>query len=230
MLLYQNQNGFLFNSDSHFLYNFISQLSPKGKVLDIGVGCGILGLLVARDFKIELFGIDKQKDNVFFSKKNAQINNIEANFFHGEYFEYDFREKFDFIISNPPYYHDGVSKTKNQSLHISRYNIHLPLEDFIEKTSQILKPKGHFIFCYDAKQIQNILLILDKFKLTLNTLQFVHGSEKKPSSLVFIHARANSKALTKILPPIFPFKNGENTEMVKKIYNKTRTYSIKCSI
>jgi tRNA1(Val) A37 N6-methylase TrmN6 len=230
LLLYQNQDGFLFNSDSHFLYDFISQLSPKGKILDIGSGCGILGLLVARDFKVKLTGIDKQENNVFLSQKNAQVNNIDANFFHGDYFEYDFREKFDFIISNPPYYHDGVSKSQNQSLHISRYNIHLPLENFIQKTCQILKPHGHFIFCYDAKQIQNILLILHKFKLTLNTLQFVHGSDKKPSSLVFIHARNNSKALTKILPPIFPFINGQNSEMVKKIYNKTRTYSIKCSI
>ncbi len=230
MLLYQNENGFLFNSDSHFLYNFISQLSPKGRVLDIGIGCGILGLLIARDFKIDLFGIDKQENNIFLSTKNAKVNNIRANFVYGDYLEYNFNEKFDFIISNPPYYHDGVSKSNNQALHISRYNTHLPLEKFIQKTSQILKPQGHFIFCYDAKQIQNILIILDKFKLTLNTLQFVHGSDKKNSSLVFIHARANSKSLTKILPPINNFTNGEKTQMVKKIYNKTRTYSIKCLI
>ena len=230
MLLYQNENGFFFNSDSHFLYNFISQLSPKGKILDIGMGCGILGLLVARDFRVDLFGIDKQKHNVFLSQKNAEVNNINASFEHGDYIDHQFREKFDFVISNPPYYHDGVSKSNNESLHISRYNSHLPLENFIQKTSHILKPQGHFIFCYDAKQIQNILLLLNKFKLTLNTLQFVHGSDKKPSSLVFIHARSNSKALTKILPPLFPFINGQNSDMVKKIYNNTRTYSIKCSI
>ena len=64
-MVYQNQDGFLFNSDSHFLYDFISKLNPKGQILDIGNGCGILGLLIARDFKVKLFGIDKQAINEY---------------------------------------------------------------------------------------------------------------------------------------------------------------------
>jgi len=41
MLPYQPENGYFYNSDSILLYGFIAQLNLKGKVLDIGAGCGI---------------------------------------------------------------------------------------------------------------------------------------------------------------------------------------------
>ena len=49
MLLYQPESGYCYNSDSMFLYDFVSSFKPKGEVLDVGAGCGIVGLLVARD-------------------------------------------------------------------------------------------------------------------------------------------------------------------------------------
>jgi len=51
MLLYQPESGYCYNSDSIFLYDFIDSFKPKGRVLDVGAGCGVLGLLVARDNK-----------------------------------------------------------------------------------------------------------------------------------------------------------------------------------
>mgnify|MGYP003614829363 FL=1 len=60
MVLYQSTNGYCYNSDTHFLYNFIVEnlkkyKNIKGELLDIGSGSGILGLLVAKNFeKIKL--------------------------------------------------------------------------------------------------------------------------------------------------------------------------------
>ena len=230
MFLYQEESGFLFNSDSHFLFDFISGFNPKGKLLDIGCGCGILGLLSARDFKIDLFSIDTQSHNITLTKKNAEVNNLKMTAYHDNFLEYHFKEKFDFIISNPPYYHDGVSKSDNTVMHISRYNEHLPLKAMIQKVNQIITPRGHFIFCYDAKQLQTLLHTLGEFKFAVEDVRFVHGTKEKPSSLIMIHARKGSKALTKIHPPLIHFEEGENTAEAKNIYNKTMTYSIKCSL
>jgi tRNA1(Val) A37 N6-methylase TrmN6 len=230
LFLYQDENGFLFNSDSHFLYDFISKLNPKADILDIGCGCGILGLLVARDFKINLYQIDKQKECITLTKQNAKINNIKTNTIEADFLEHKFDRSFDFIISNPPYYHDGVFKSENSAINISRYSYHMPLEKFIQKSSKIIKDKGHFIFCYDAKQIQNILSILKENRLTVVDMRFVHGKNTKPSSLVMIHARKGSNSLSTIHPPLFAFDLKENSDEVKNIYKKTRTYSIKCTI
>ena len=230
MFLYQEESGYFFNSDSHFLYDFITKFNPKGELLDIGCGCGILGLLTARDFPVSLTGIDKQKHNAFISEKNAQINKLSSHIIEDDFLTHNFKKEFDFIISNPPYYHDGVSKSENEALHISRYNTHLPIEDFIQKVRKLLKNRGHFIFCYDAGSLQDLLVSLKEAKLQVEDIRFVYGTKSKPSSLVLIHARVGSRAKTKIHPPLVNMNEGEPTQEVKSIYQKTRTYSIKCTI
>ena len=230
MFLYQEQSGFLFNSDSHFLYDFISTFNPKGNTLDVGCGCGILGLLTARDFPITLHSIDTQAQNITLTQHNARVNKLPIQTYHDNFLTHDFHEKFDFILSNPPYYHDGVSKSDNSSLHISRYNEHMPLDAFIQKANSIIAPRGHLLFCYDAKQIQTIMISLAKHKFNIEDIRFVHGTQDKPSTLLMIHARKGSNALCKTHPPLIHFTHGENSQEIKNIYQKTRTYSIKCKL
>jgi len=230
LFLYQEENGYLFNSDSHFLYDFITKFNPKGELLDIGCGCGILGLLTARDFPVTLTSIDKQEKNSFITSKNAQINNLNSHVIKENFITHNFNKEFDFIISNPPYYHDGVSKSENKSLHISRYNTHLPIETFIQKVKKLLKNRGHFIFCYDSSSLSELMSCLKDAKLQIEDIRFVHGTALKPSSLVLIHARKGSKAKLKVHPPLINMENKEPTKEVKTIYQKTRTYSIKCTI
>ena len=43
MLLYQPQSGYCYNSDSIYLYDFISSFNPRGRMLDVGAGCGVVG-------------------------------------------------------------------------------------------------------------------------------------------------------------------------------------------
>ncbi len=230
MFLYQEESGYFFNSDSHFLYDFLTNFNPRGELLDVGCGCGILGLLTARDFKVSLTQIDKQEHNSFITQKNAQINRLQSDVIKGDFLTHTFDREFDFIISNPPYYHDGVSKSQNKALHISRYNTHLPIEAFFQKVNKILKNRGHFIFCYDCAVLQETLICLKNSNLQVEDLQFVYGTKEKNSSVVLIHARKSSKSKTKVHPPLINMQDEEPTKKVKSIYEKTRTYSIKCKV
>ena len=230
MLLYQEKDGFLFNSDSHYLYDFISKLSPKGSVLDVGSGCGILGLLVARDFDVSLTSIDIQKNSAFLTAQNAKANALECEALCGDFLEYEFDKKFDFIISNPPYYHSEVIKSENKKLYISRYEENLKLEKFIKKAKTLLKNRGHLVFCHDSKEIDTIMSVLKQNKLNPVDVRFVHGNLQKQSHLVFIHSRVSSKSPTTIHPPLIATIDGEFSDEVKGIYQKTSTHSIKCSL
>ncbi len=230
MLLYQETNGFLFNSDAHFLYDFVARFHPKGKLLDVGCGCGIIGLLLKRDFPVTLTGIDLQSHNVLLSRQNAVTNRLDATFIEGNFLHFKSEEKFDIILSNPPYYHTGATKSANSSVALSKSNTALPLEAFIAQVNRIIAPRGSLFFCYDAKQISAITTLLERYKFPINDLRFVHGTIDKPAHLVMVHAQKSSKALTKILPPLIHFEAGEMSQECKKIYQTTRTYSIKCEI
>ena len=237
LVLYQPQNGYCYNSDTHFLYNFIRKNFEKykniqGDLLDIGSGSGILGLLVSRDYeKLNLHQCEIQEPFQLLSGKNAQNNKIEATLYKNDFLEHQFDKTFDYIISNPPFYHSDVIKSDNENIKIARYNDSMPLELFIKKVSSIIKPKGHFFFCYDVKQLSSITTLLEKYKFNLESLQFLYSNSKKDATLVMVGVRKGSKSLLRVIPPIIMFNNdGSFTEEVNSIYKTCNTHSIKCDI
>lgn len=231
MLLYQPESGYCYNSDSIFLYDFISSFKPKGKVLDVGAGCGIVGLLVARDNeKVKLEAVEKQEAFIHYAKTNARVNKIEYTLHEKDFLELEDNNKYEYIISNPPFYHDGATRSGNEMLFNARYNINLPIKEFFKKVSRVLKPKAHFIFCYDASQFGLICAELQKVKLRVVDVQFVHPKIDKKASLVMVHARNSSKSLMKVWPPFISFEDNEFSHQAQKIYKKASTQSIKCQI
>ncbi|NOX15585.1 MAG: methyltransferase [Epsilonproteobacteria bacterium] len=221
MVFYQYKDGYRYNSDTIFLYDFISKYKISGSLLDVGSGCGILGLLIKRDFpKVDLTQIDIQEKNASLNKKNALANNQKSEIICDDFLEHTFEKKFDCIISNPPFYHEGSLKSEDESLFLSRHSLALQIDKFINKTYKLLKPKGSFMFCYDAKQIDDLLVILTQAKFKVNEIKFIHVNYEKLASLVMIYAKRESKSLCKVLPPLILYKQREYTDLVKYIYKK----------
>ena len=227
-MLFQMESGYRYNSDSLLLYDFIGSFKPKGKLLDVGCGCGILGLLLKRDFpSLELFLLDIQEQNCALSRANAEQNKLTCkDIVYGDFLETSFAQKFDFIISNPPFYHKGTVKSEEPSLSISRHNSALPFEKFAQKVTKTLSPKGYFIFCYDAKQLDMITHSLIENGLKMEDILLVHTKEEKEASLVLIRARKSSKSLCKIHPPLFMYQNDIISPKVQAIYDKSKTKSL----
>ena len=228
MFLYQPTSGYCYNSDSIFLYDFISRFNPKGKLLDVGCGVGIISLLLSRDFNIETSIIDKQEKMLNYAVHNYTLNGLTAQSHLGDFTEFKTDDRYDYIISNPPFYDENVQQSKDTHLNIARYAHHLPIEGFIRRVKTFLKPKGWFILCYDAKQIDVLLYHLKLNGINPEKVQFVHSKIEKESKLVMIAARNNSKSMTTILPPfvVFDDKNVYNLH-TEAIFDRAMTYSIK---
>jgi len=233
LVIYQPSNGYCYNSDTHFLYYFIlSNLAkfknPKGELLDVGSGSGILGLLVAKEYpQLSLNQAEIQEDFCFLSQKNATTNKIQATMYEGDFFVTIFDKKFDIVISNPPFYHHSSIKSENESLKTARYNTHFQLDDFIQKVSKIVKPQGKLFFCYDVKQINDIIATLAKYKFNLEALQFVHPFKDKDASLVLVYAKKSSNSFTRVLSPAIIYEGGDYSEYSLQMHEKASTHSIK---
>lgn len=222
--LYQLQNGYRYNSDTLFLYDFIGS-KPKGQILDVGCGCGILGLLVARDNEIKLTGIDIDPLNVQISRHNASVNGIAGEFIAEDFSKFKGDIKFDFIISNPPFYHTNVTKSQNKHIANSRYSDSLSLEEFLASCNRNIKPKGVLYFCYDAKQIGDIIPLLSKFKLNLTKLKFIYSKDNQNAKLVLIEAKKSSRSMCEVVLPLIVFDKDELSVDAREIFNKANTIS-----
>ncbi|SFZ97297.1 tRNA (adenine37-N(6))-methyltransferase TrmN6 [hydrothermal vent metagenome] len=196
--------------------------------MDVGCGVGIISLLLSRDFPVFTSIIDKQESMLNYAKHNFYLNNLEVKTYLNSFQEHNTEDRYDFIVSNPPFYDASVTQSENRHLNIARYSQHLPIEDFIKRVKTFLKPKGWFIFCYDAKQIDILLQHLKINGINPEKIQFVHSKIDRDSKLVMIAARNNSKSMTQILPPFIVF-NDENvyTEKANKAFEKANTNSIK---
>ncbi len=228
MFLYQPTSGYCYNSDSIFLYDFISTFKPKGSLLDVGCGVGIISLLLSRDFNIETTIIDKQEKMLSYAQHNYALNDLDVKSHLGDFTEFETTNKFDYIISNPPFYDSRVTQSENTHLNIARYAHHLPIEDLIAKVKKLLKPRGYFIFCYDAKQVDLLVYHLTSYGINVEKIQFVHSKIDRDSKLVMIAARMGSKSMTQILPPFVVFDDESvYRQSAQKAFERANTNSIK---
>jgi len=236
MIIYQPRNGYCYNSDTYFLANFITVnlkqfKNIQGELLDIGSGSGILGLLLATKYdKLHLNCSEIQKEFIFLTQKNCEINKIKADIYSGSFLNKEFNKEFDIVVSNPPFYPSCVVQTQNENKKIARYNDNLPLKEFINKTSKVLKPKGKFFFCYDVKLLNDIITTLKQNSLNIEAIQFLHPKKEKEASLVMVYARKNSKTMMKIMPPLIMFEKNEFSNEVNKIYANFAVHSIKVEL
>ncbi len=226
--LYQLKNGYCYNSDSLFLYSFVKRfLKNNINLLDIGTGCGILGLLCARDFNINLSLNEINNTMASIASINAKNNGISCDMIVGNILETNVG-KFDYIISNPPFYRKDIIDSKNEFLFLARQSENLPLHQLLRFVKSSLKPNGKFIFCYDAKEIKGVFSAIEGIGLNVDEMRFVYPNENKYANLVMIMCRY-SKSQTKILPPLYNFINGENSKEAKEIFKLCNTCSIKIS-
>jgi tRNA1(Val) A37 N6-methylase TrmN6 len=228
VFLYQSANGYCYNSDSIFLYAFAKEFKIKGNVLDIGCGVGVLTALLAKDFNAKYYAVEKQEAMYKYACQNFKINKKSVDITNCNFSDYKPDVMFDCIISNPPFYRVDKHQSPNESKNIARYEHHLPLNLLISKVSKLLKIRGYFIFCYDAWQLDDILVELNRNNLKAEFIKFVHPKANKEAKIVMITARKGSKARCKILPPLIVFNDKqEYTKEAKNAFLSANTHSIK---
>jgi len=115
-------------------------------ILDIGTGTGLLSLMLAQKSTAKVDAIEIEK-NAF----NQAINNFKQSQWsdrlqalHGDVKDFDPSEKYDLIISNPPFYQDDLLSLV-QNKNVSKHSEALNLDDLISVIKKLLKSSGSFV-------------------------------------------------------------------------------------
>ena len=120
---YQQPNFYRFNQDSIQLVRKIGTLiSLADSILDLGAGCGVIGIELARILKPKkLTLLELQKEFEPYLIYNAQEFlplEVKHEIVINSFSDFVTVEKYDLIVSNPPYYlpgHGEISKNKNRA-------------------------------------------------------------------------------------------------------------------
>lgn len=134
----------------------ISRINTCGSksVLDIGTGSGIIAETIALETDAKVTAVDISQDALNIAKENAKNLNADVTFLKSDLFENLADQKFDLIVSNPPYIETDVIKTLQEE--VKDYEPHIALDggtdglDFYKKiineASKHLTKKGYIFF------------------------------------------------------------------------------------
>lgn len=157
---------------------------PNGSanILDIGTGTGILALMLAQKSKARILGIDIDKESTTQAKFNVAesvfADQIQVEHRSLQNLAIKSSEKFDLIVSNPPFFTDSL-KNKDDSRTLARHNDYLSFEDLINCVKRLLADKGKFCLILPKNEALQFRELAQKKGLYLSKLMRVRTKADK---------------------------------------------------
>jgi len=165
-----NENVLIPRSETEELVKWILECSFQS-VLDIGTGSGCIAISLAKNSSAQVSALDISSSALEVAQHNAKINDVDIKFLTFDVFTSKFNNKYDLIVSNPPY----VLEKEKRSIdpNVLEYEPHLALfvpnnnplkfyERIITLASKSLNEGGVLFFEINEKYGQKISTSLQR--------------------------------------------------------------------
>lgn len=153
-------------------------------ILDIGTGTGLIALMMAQRSTAELIdALEIDEDAYEQAVENFENSNWGDRLFcyHAAFDEFveemQDEEKYDVIISNPPFYsatHSSGDAQRDQA----RFSEALPFKELLEGVTLLLSENGKFSVIIPASEEKQFLNIAKEFSLHPQRITRVKGTPK----------------------------------------------------
>lgn len=213
--------AFPLSTDSMALAAF-AKLPKQARVLDLGSGCGTLGILLcAKDAGCTVTGIEISETAHQYALKNSRENQLQGrlNSICGSFTDITSLPdagKFDICISNPPYFTAGF---QNPSTALARHEQTCSLEALVRSAALALKFGGDFYLVHKPERLAEIFSTACKNKLEPKRLCLLRHKEDGPVSLVLIQCRKGAKPGLLWEDMVLYDRDGHPTDDYRKIYH-----------
>lgn len=223
----QDRCAMKIGTDGVLLGAWVSVESYPSSILDIGAGTGVISLQLAQRTNAELIDAVEIEDNAY----EQCVDNFENSpwgdrlfCYHASLNEFveEVDEKYDLIISNPPFYSENY-KTDDDSRDKARFSEALPFNELIECVSQLLSKEGIFAIIIPRKEEEGIIEMALKVNLFSKRICRVRGnetSEEKRSMLEFSFQDVLAKIENLTIESARHIYTAEYKNLVKEFYLK----------
>ena len=158
------------------------------KILDLCTGSGIIGITLQKELEsksLEVVASDISEEALKVAKENAIMNEAEVKFIQSDIFE-NINEKFDIIVSNPPYiaYNDKITMEDN----VLNYDPHLALfaeedgmyfyREIVENAKEYLEEDGIVFFEIGYDQREKILKLANDNGFKAEVYKDINGRDR----------------------------------------------------
>ena len=213
--------AFPLSTDSMVLAHF-ARLPKNASVLDLGSGCGTLGLLLcSTDPGCTVTGIeldpaahDAALENIRRNKLESRMNSICGDL---RTISEEFAAgSFSCCISNPPYFSGGPA---SKSTPLARREDCCSPEELFRTAGRMLKYGGDFFLVHKPERLAELICRGNQYQLEAKRLCLVRHKADGPVNLILLQLRKGGKPGLLWEEIILHEPDGTPTAVYKEIYH-----------
>lgn len=197
----QDKSTMKVGTDAVLLGTWINIRTTDSNLLEIGVGCGVISLIIAQRYsQIKIDGIDIDK---------ASVEEANDNFHNSPWPEritaindslqtYKTTKKYDFIVSNPPFFNNSLQCPDKQRNN-ARHTITLPYTDLLLYSYKLLNNNGILAIILPYNEGIDFIKLSTKFNYKIKRTTAVYPtptSQPKRLLIELIKNTENNDTLT----------------------------------
>jgi tRNA1Val (adenine37-N6)-methyltransferase len=205
----QPRHGYRFSVDSLLLADFV-RLRKFDHILDIGTGCGVISLVLAKKHSnVKIAALEIQKGLAGIAEKNIRLNHLDGQI---ALYESDLNRipeifsagSFDHVVTNPPYRSPVSGRLcKNSQEAFARHEILTDLDQILSAARYALHPGGRLSLIYSADRAAKLLAGMHEMCLEPKRLRMIHPTPNLPARLILVEGCKDAGEELRVLPPIF---------------------------
>lgn len=189
------EGAFPLSTDSMVLSYFV-RLPKNASVLDLGSGCGTLGLLLcSRDPNCCVTGVELEEKAHLEALENIRRNSLTSRMTS---ICADLRSvsdrfnpgSFSCCVSNPPYFSGGAVSRSHGT---ARQEGSCTPDDLFRCGSRILKFGGDFFLVHKPERLAELITTAAKYQLEAKRLCLLRHREGAPVNLILLQLRKGAK-------------------------------------
>ncbi len=213
-------SGFPLSTDSMVLADFV-RLPRNARILDLGSGCGTLGLLLcARDDSCTVTGVEISPEAHGTALENIRRNGLENRLYS---ICADLRRQtpehmgaFHVCVSNPPYFSGGESHSRTPLAR--RADICAPGELFAAASGS-LRYGGDFFLVHKPERLAQLCHEASAAGLEPKRLRLVRHRPDSPISMILLSCRKGGRPGLQLDELTLFHTDGSPTEDYRRIYH-----------
>ena len=212
--------AFPLSTDSMVLAHFV-KLRKNARILDLGSGCGTLGLLLcARAENCTVTGLELSEAAHTTAEANIRRNGLEIrlNSICADLrnLPAGFTGRFHICVSNPPYFSGGPASTATP---LARRDDCCSPEDLCRTAAKALQFGGDFFLVHKPEKLAQLISCGAAAGLEAKNLVLIRHREGGPITLILLQLRKGGKPGLQITEQSLFDSHGEPTAYYREVYH-----------
>lgn len=167
-----------------------ANVADSSKILDVGTGTGLIAIMAAqRNATASIDAIEVDSGAFNQAKENVQAcawsERINLHLIDFRSFSQNCAQRFDHIITNPPFYNSTLKPTQKERA-VARHDESLDLSTIIKGAAALLYDRGRLSMILPASIFPDLKMIAHTNGFFISALTYVKPTPSKPPHRILV--------------------------------------------